>query len=160
MITMTLTAETAAEFREQLMALAGQYHLDFAPAEQKPQAAPLASVNVVEAYKPTQTKKTRQRAPVAPPVPIAAPVEEATADSFEDFIEDVADEPPAPAAKTLIDIKAKTMATLQQAFADGKVDKLRDILVTYGGGAKSFPEIDAAAFADIAQAIKAGALDA
>lgn len=156
MITMTLTAETAAEFREQLMALAGQYHLDFTPAEQKPQGSPLASVNVPEPPKPTQAKKTRQRAPVASPEPIQAPVEDD--EDFDQFVSGLS--APVDDAKALLDLKNKTMSTLQQAFADGKVDKLRDLLVNHGNGAKSFPEIDAAAFKGIAEAIKLGALDA
>jgi len=62
------------------------------------------------------------------------------------------------AAKALIKLKDETIAKLQQAFADGKVAKLRAILDTYGDGAKSFPEIEAAKFDAIAQAIEKGAL--
>lgn len=62
------------------------------------------------------------------------------------------------AAKALIKLKDETIAKLQQAFADGKVAKLRAILDTYGDGAKSFPEIEASKFDAIAQAIEKGAL--
>jgi len=156
-ITLTLTAETAAEFREQILALAGQYHLDFTPAAQDAPGSPLASVNVPEPSKPVPAKKTRQRAPVAPAEPVPAPVEDD--EDFDPFVSGLA-QPPQEDAKALLELKQRTMTTLQQAFADGKVDRLRDLLVNHGNGAKSFPEIDAAAFKGIAEAIKLGALDA
>ena len=63
-----------------------------------------------------------------------------------------------PDLKALIELKASTIAQLQQAFADGKVAKLRSILDTFGEGAKSFPEIEAIKFREIAEAIDKGAL--
>ena len=74
------------------------------------------------------------------------------------------DEPeePAPLADALRDavanekLKADVIATLQDLFTAGKVKVIRSVLDRYGDGAKSFPEIDAAKFPLIKEALEKG----
>lgn len=61
-------------------------------------------------------------------------------------------------AKELLDLKARMLITLQAAGAEGKIGKLRAILHTYGGGAKSFPEVAPVQFVEIEKAVQEGAL--
>jgi hypothetical protein len=61
--------------------------------------------------------------------------------------------------KEMLELKQKVIDALQAAFRAGKVQKVRDVLANYGGGAKSFREIDAVAFPVIDKAIQSGALN-
>jgi hypothetical protein len=77
----------------------------------------------------------------------------------------VADEPePAPKASAPIDpadlikLRTKTIAELQEAYANGQQKEVFELLSKYGKGAKSFRELPAEAFGPIREAIDAGAL--
>ena len=186
-ITITFTAESGADLRRQMLdmlvdrhavdvlanatagwpqtdkdptggepdvitAKGGPYEL--APAGE-PTEKPVERVEPAAAPKATRTRRAPVRAPVAEPEASSAPVEDAATA--------LADEPAAnghDAAETadLIDLKTKTLETLQQAFADGKVKQVRGLLASHGKGAKTFREIGADAFPGIAQAIAQGAL--
>lgn len=65
---------------------------------------------------------------------------------------------PAP-PKAALALKEDVINALQQAFRAGKIQKVRQVLSQYGNGAKSFREIDIAAFPEISKALKAGALN-
>jgi hypothetical protein len=60
--------------------------------------------------------------------------------------------------KDLLSVKDKTIAVLQKAMADGKIEKLRALLTEFGDGAKSFPEVAPEKFPEIAKALQNGAL--
>jgi len=135
-----------------ITAKGGPYEL--APAGE-PTEKPVERVEPVAAPKATRTRRAPVRAPVAEP--------EASEGPSEGAATALADEPAAnghDAAETadLIDLKTKTLETLQQAFADGKVKQVRGLLASHGKGAKTFREIGADAFPGIAQAIAQGAL--
>jgi hypothetical protein len=53
-------------------------------------------------------------------------------------------------------LKAETVAKLPDMFAAGKVNLMRAVLTKYGKGAKSFPEIEAKDFPEIAAALARG----
>jgi hypothetical protein len=53
-------------------------------------------------------------------------------------------------------LKQETVAKLPDMFAAGKVNLMRAVLTKYGKGAKSFPEIEAKDFPEIAAALARG----
>ena len=67
---------------------------------------------------------------------------------------------PAPTPFTLAldneKLKSEVIATLQDMFAAGKVKTIRGVLDKFGGGAKSFPEVDASRFHEIKSALASG----
>ena len=97
--------------------------------------------------KPAKAKKAAVGAPVATPEPLIEVAEDVAPKLVE-----------ADNTKAMLKLKDDTIAKLQQAFADGKVKKLRTLLENHGGGAKSFPEVAIENFPEIAQLIENGAL--
>jgi len=80
-------------------------------------------------------------------------------DQHDDYREPV-DEPDAVEVAVadviaLEKLKAETMILIQDMFAAGKVKAIRAVLDKHGGGAKSFPEIEAKEFPVISAALKA-----
>jgi hypothetical protein len=59
-------------------------------------------------------------------------------------------------ALALEKLKQETVAKLPDMFAAGKVNLMRAVLTKYGKGAKSFPEIEAKDFPEIAAALARG----
>ncbi len=157
MITMTIQAADMADLISQVRMFIGQQNREPAPPEG-------ADVNVDR--KATQPKKRAVRPPVAPRQTIEelmeeeeqrgedqmhpAPEERDPEDVFAEAQSNIAD---------LLKLKNDTISVLQDAFAQGKVVKLRKLLMTHGDGAKSFPEVDPVKFIEISEAVKAGALN-
>jgi hypothetical protein len=171
-ITVTFTAESAEQIRQQMQMLLGAAAIITVPVPSKPVAAPPA---IAVAEKPKRGRPPK-KAPVEAPVAEPEPIEEEDEDD-EDEVEEFDPEGdrlhPAPEERDPVDIEAEeqsdisallklkkdTIDVLQDAFAQGKVVKLRKLLMTYGDGAKSFPEVDPIRFTDIDKALKAGALN-
>jgi len=146
-ITVTFTADTVEELHWQLQDL-----LIFGTFKETPGTAapekPLQEVAVQKAAKPAKAPKAPTLAPVAEPEPLI----EVTGEETPTLVE-------ADNTKAMLKLKDDTIAKLQQAFADGKVKKLRTLLEDHGGGAKSFPEVAIENFPKIAQQIESGALN-
>jgi len=163
MITMTIQAADMADLISQVRMFIGQQNREPAPPEG-------ADVNVDR--KATQPKKRAVKPPVAAPEPISVPEDEeelgdrgpavGTRPAYESADEqdaaDVFGDAQADIAQ-LLKLKNDTISVLQDAFAQGKVVKLRKLLMTHGDGAKSFPEVDPVKFIEISEAVKAGALN-
>ena len=161
-ISLHIEADSMADLISQVRMLIGQHNREPAPPEG-------ADVNVDR--KATSHKKRAVRPPVAETAPVKEVVEEQFAsmpspDAIEpDVIDDVDDGNftivggKAVDVGQLLKLKNDTISVLQDAFAQGKVVKLRKLLMTHGDGAKSFPEVDPVKFIEISEAVKAGALN-
>ena len=94
---------------------------------------------------------------IGPMVTGVVAVEEPGPAPEEDFVVDMdepngADHDPIALEK----LKQETVAKLPDMFAAGKVNLMRAVLTKYGKGAKSFPEIEAKDFPEIAAALARG----
>jgi hypothetical protein len=164
-IEMTFTADDVAELKTQIRAFANMLAFEHRPdplpyTQEKTVQEPVqGSPDVAkpqDTAKPRSHKKATTKAPVAEPeasedeVEEEAPVEQTTAANGNG----------AAAVDTVAAMKVKdaVIPILQEAFAAGKAPKLRVLLETYGGGAKSFPEIAPENFLGIQKAINDGAL--
>jgi len=148
-IMITLEADNMADLLSQLRMLVGQANMS------QPQASPPEGADVNVDRKANETKKRVGRPPKAKPEPVEEEVEEEVTTLDELFDEEEA----VPDPVELMKLKTDTIAVLQDAFTQGKITKLRKLLMTYGDGAKSFPEVDPVKFIDIDKAVKAGALN-
>jgi hypothetical protein len=171
MIEMTITAQDPADLKAQIAALA----VILLAGTPVPETIPVVPAQEVIAKPKTPAKKhTPIKSPgiyVPPgngaqspgalePQPVTAQGTEAVAQLPHDPVieepqEQIAVTPP----KEMLELKQKVIDALQAAFRAGKVQKVRDVLANYGGGAKSFREIDAVAFPVIDKAIQSGALN-
>ena len=177
MIEMTITAQDPAGLKVQIEALARTLGL-FAGTP-VPETIPVVPAQEVIAKPKTPAKKhtpikggtlngglmSSQEAAVQPGAPEpqgsaaqpgqVSPGEVAPGSLEEPQVEQIVVTPP----KEMLELKQKVIDALQAAFRAGKVQKVRDVLANYGGGAKSFREIDAVAFPVIDKAIQSGALN-
>jgi len=181
-IEVRIVASSAEDFRKQVRELASL--LIRAPVE-NPEETPVETVGTVEVKKPEavpmtspepladkglDVPKRRGRPPKTvssvPDVPgskpngsgsgapaPAAEIPEPPAETVGELGE------PGASPKEMLELKDKVINQLQEAFREGKVAKVREVLNTYGNGAKSFREIDAGLFPDIEKALQAGALN-
>jgi hypothetical protein len=177
MIEMTITAQDPADLKVQIEALARTLGL-FAGAP-VPETIPAVPAQEVIVKSKTPAKK---HTPIKPGVLNGSQASDAQPGAPEPQGSDAqpgqepgtgtsATEPstvPTPSEpeqivvtppKEMLELKQKVIDALQAAFRAGKVQKVRDVLANYGGGAKSFREIDAVAFPVIDKAIQSGALN-
>jgi len=176
-IEVRISASSAEDFRRQVRELASL--LIRAPVENpvetlgtvevtKPETVPMTSAEPLET-KPLDGAKRRGRPPknVTPALEAkpngqgsgAPELEAAPVPSNPENTQDgTGAEKPQTPPKEMLELKDKVINQLQEAFREGKVAKVREVLNTYGNGAKSFREIDAVLFPDIEKALQAGAL--
>jgi len=157
MIELIIKATDAADLMAQLRLLL--------PAPAVAKEVPPTAVYAQEKEKPKKAPKAAVKAPAATPEPEEAPFEVEMPPVEPDVVDDVDDGDFAIVGGKAVDIaqllklKSDTISILQDAFAQGKVVKLRKLLMTHGDGAKSFPEVDPVKFIEISEAVKAGALN-
>lgn len=125
-------------------------------AEAEATGKPVESEEVPEAPKPVRRRHRAVRPPVAPQEASAAVTEEPTPTPSTNG--HAVEEEPAVDTTAAAAIKQAAMDALQDAFAAGKVNQCRALLIKFGDGAKSFREIELSVFPAIAKAIEAGAL--
>jgi hypothetical protein len=155
MITITIEAETVEGIRAQLFALLPM-----------PVWKTVGSPDVPPSEVPEAAREPEQEAAAVPaakqrgrPRKAPEPVPDLAGQSLGAAEESPVQSPDAPASvKALLELKDKTIVDLQKAMAEGKIAKLRALLAEYGDGAKSFPEVSLDRFADIAAALRNGAL--
>ena len=138
-----------------------------APAEPAEAPAPKPAPKKPAAKKPAPRPSKAALAPVQPvPDPVDDEEEEDDDDANIDtpafakgFGDAAVGNGAALGAAAALKVKEETLAILQKAWQAGKLAQLRNLLSAYGGGAKTFPEIEATKFNIIAEAIGDGALD-
>jgi hypothetical protein len=153
-ITLTLTADTVEALRTMAIKALdiGVPDLPFR-ADPLPEAPAIAKDDTAIAKRPVG----RPRKVAPEPLPEIDPVDTALE---EGFLSNEVDTPepngadPDPIA--LEKLKQETVAKLPDMFAAGKVNLMRAVLTKYGKGAKSFPEIEAKDFPEIAAALARG----
>lgn len=171
MIEMTITAQDANDLKAQVAALA----VLLLAGTPVPETIPVVPAQEVTVKPKTPAKKhvpikpgvlngadqEPVQSPGAPePQPVTALGTEAVAQLPNDpVIEEPQEQIVVTPPKEMLELKQKVIDALQAAFRAGKVQKVRDVLANYGGGAKSFREIDAVAFPVIDKAIQSGALN-
>jgi len=177
-IEVRISASSAEDFRRQVRELASL--LIRAPVENpvetlgtvevtKPETVPMTSAEPLET-KPLDGAKRRGRPPknVTPALEAkpngqgsGAPAGMTEPPGVSAEQAEQAEQAPEPSTspKEMLELKDKVISQLQEAFREGKVQKVREVLNTYGNGAKSFREIDAVLFPDIEKALQAGALN-
>jgi len=171
-ITLTLTANTVEELREKAVAALGIDGLKLPRPFAEPDGPILREatkvMNDLEAAKRPVGRPRKTAKPDPAPDPDQEPVDEApfeidiggmpSPDQHEDEPEYV--EVPVPNSKAdpvaMEKLKQETVAKLPDMFAAGKVNLMRAVLTKYGKGAKSFPEIEAKDFPEIAAALARG----
>jgi hypothetical protein len=160
MITLTLQADTIPQMRELLMAALGMERVTAALEEPRPGTPTTAEeasaiANTASAIAKRPVGRPRKVAPEPPPEidPVDTALEEGFLSNEVDTPEpNGADHDPIALEK----LKQETVAKLPDMFAAGKVNLMRAVLTKYGKGAKSFPEIEAKDFPEIAAALQRG----
>jgi hypothetical protein len=168
MITITLTADTMEELRTAAIKALGIGVPDLPSKVVFPPDPPEVKMHksLKELAKDRTARRDARKAEEARGV---VAVEEEGPEPEADFVVSVPGLDPEPEyvevpvpsgdataeAVALEKLKAETMVLIQDMFAAGKVKHIRAVLDKHGGGAKSFPEIEAKEFPVISAALKA-----
>jgi hypothetical protein len=164
MITVTFTADSIDQLREQMLQLLNAPYEGALPAPEFIPTRPKAGrkkVGVVPLVVPTEDEPAPEEVRASPEY--EKPERWDSPPEGEEKVNVNGAAPPEPSTSTfdtkaLLELKELVINELNARYRKGKVDEVKSFLDQYGKGAKSFRQIDINDFPAMDAAIRAGAL--